>query len=169
VQSITLQLASAPPSHPGGSALLQGTLQAQRGSDTYSVPHAVVRLTVSSSSGKGAVVIPAELDSGDTGVVLVTVFTGDRPGDTVVHATSGNATADVTVHTAASSPATPTAAAAVPAIPGTNRPSDTRSYLVAALAALVVALIAGYIAALVLGRMPNPFQRGSVWGRRSSR
>jgi hypothetical protein len=171
VQGINLQLAGAPPSRPGGSTLVQATLEAQRGADTYSVPHAKVVLTIASAPGGGANVIPAELDSGDTGVVLITVFTGDRPGDTVVHAVSGSASADVTVHTdaaaAASASGGAAAGAAVSAPPGTNTRSDSRGYLIAALAALIVALIAGYITALVMGRLPNPLQRRSVWGRRS--
>jgi hypothetical protein len=169
VQSINLQVASAPPSHPGGSALVQGTLEAQRGTDTYSVPHAGVVLTIASSPGHGANVIPAELDSGDTGVILVTVVTGDRAGDTVVHAQSGSAGADVTVHTdaAAAASAHSTAPPVAAGTGGNSRGSDSRGYLISALAALIVALVAGYIAALALGRMPNPFQRRSVWGRRS--
>jgi hypothetical protein len=135
------------------------------------VPHAKVVLTIASAPGGGANVIPAELDSGDTGVVLITVFTGDRPGDTVVHAVSGSASADVTVHTDAAASASASAGAgagaAVSGPPGTNTRSDSRGYLIAALAALIVALIAGYITALVMGRLPNPLQRRSVWGRRS--
>jgi hypothetical protein len=167
VQSILLQLASDPPSKPGGSALVQGTLEAQRDSDTYAVPHATVTFTVTSQPGSGADVVPAELDSGDTGVVLVTVHTGDRPGDTVVHAEAGAATADITVHTDAGAVASPTPRHPVAAGSVKNGPSDTRAYLVAALAALVVAVIAGYLAAMVLGRLPNPLQRRSVWGRKS--
>ncbi len=168
VQSILLQIASDPPSTPGGSALVQATLEAQRGADTYSVPHATVSFTVTAQSGSGANVVPAEADSGDTGVVLVTVFTGDRPGDTVVHAVSGSASADLTVHVAGPSPTpTPAGSGAVAAGPVKNGPSDTHGYLVAALAALIVAVIAGYITAMVMGRLPNPLQRRSVWGRRS--
>ncbi|HXA28784.1 MAG TPA: hypothetical protein VN193_08550 [Candidatus Angelobacter sp.] len=168
VQSISLQVASARPARPGGTTLVQGTLEAQRGADTYSVPHANVVLTIASAPGHGANVIPAELDSGDTGVVLVTVVTGDQPGDTVIHAVSGNASADVTVHTDAVAAATATPSNLPVAVaPGGNSRSDTRGYLIASLAALIVALMAGYITALVMGRMPNPFQRRSVWGRRS--
>ena len=168
VQSILLQLASDLPSRPGGSALVQGTLEAQRGSDTYAVPHATVTFTVTAQAGHGANVVPAEVDSGDTGVVLVTVYTGDRPGDTVVHAQSGDAAADITVHTdAAAATATATPGHAVAAGPGKNGPSDMRGYLVAALAALVVAVIAGYATLMVMGQLPNPLQRRSVWGRRS--
>jgi hypothetical protein len=168
VQSILLQLASNPPGRPGGSALLQATLEAQRGSDTYAVPHATVTFSITSQPGGGADVVPAELDSGDTGVVLVTVYTGSKPGDTVVHAQSGDASADITVHTdpAAATP-TPTPRPTVAAGPGKNGPSDMRGYLVAALAALIVAVVAGYVTLMVMGSLPNPLQRRSVWGRRS--
>jgi len=171
VQAINLQMASSAPAHPGADALIQGTLEAQQGADTYAVPHAYVTFTVTSSTGRGASVIPAELDSGDTGVVLVTVVTGDKPGDTVVHATSGDAAADVTIHAdpAGSTPTpTPHAGVGAGASNGGNPRSDSRSYLIASLAALSVALMAGYIASVFLGRMPNPFQRRTVWGRRSS-
>lgn len=169
VQSILLQVASDPPSRPGGSALVQATLEAQRGSDTYAVPHATVDFSVTSQPGRGANVIPAELDSGDTGVVLVTVYTGDRPGDTVVHAQSGGAGADITVHVGGpAATATPTPGHPVAAGTGKNGPSDTRGYLVAALASLVVAVIAGYVTLMVMGHLPNPLQRRSVWGRRST-
>lgn len=168
VQSILLQLASDPPSKPGGKALLQATLEAQRGSDTYSVPHAVVRFTVVSESGAGADVVPAETDSGDTGVVIATVYTGDRPGDTVVLAESGSAAADITVHArAAGATPTPSPRQAVAVGAVKNGPSDSHGYLVASLAALVVAVLAGYVTAMVMGQLPNPLQRRSVWGRRS--
>jgi hypothetical protein len=168
VQSINLQVASAPAAKPGATVLVQGTLEAQRDADTYAVPHAKVVLSIASQPGRGANVIPAELDSGDTGVVLLTVVTSDKPGDTVVHAQSGNATADVTVHVdtpAVSSPA-PSLKPAAGVRPGGGN-SDTHGYLVAALAALIVALVAGYLTALALGRLPNPLQRRSAWGRRS--
>jgi len=167
VQSINLQIASAPAGKPGGSVLVQGTLEAQRDADTYAVPHAKVVLTITAEPGRGANVIPAELDSGDTGVVLLTVVTSDKPGDTVVHAESGNASADITVH--AEKPLATPAASAKPAAGATpgGGSSDTHGYLVASLAALVVALMSGYLTALALGRLPNPLQRRSAWGRRS--
>jgi hypothetical protein len=167
VQAINLQVASAPAAKPGATVLVQGTMEAQRASDTYAVPHAKVVLTVSSEPGRGANVIPAELDSGDTGVVLLTVVTSDKPGDTVVHAVSGSATADLTVHVGnAVATAAPSAKPAAGVRPGGGS-SDTHGYLVAALAGLIVALLAGYAAALALGRLPNPLQRRSAWGRRS--
>jgi len=169
VQSISLLLASAPPSHPGGDALIQATLEAQRGADTYSVPHAHVAFLIAAQSGTGADVIPAQTESDDTGVVLATVVTGSRPGDTIVRAISGNASADIRIAAGATPSPTPQSTRqAVAAGPVKNGPSDSHGYLVAALAALVTALIAGYVAAMALGRLPNPLQRRSVWGRRSS-
>jgi hypothetical protein len=168
VQTIGLDLASTAPSHPGAQVLLQATLEAQRDTDTYAVPHATVTFSITSSPGAGAFVDPAQTDSGDTGVVVITVQTGDQPGDTVVHAVSGNAAADFTVH---ADPAHPTPSptprhqsiAPVAANTGSN---DSRRLMVAGLAALLAAMAGGYVAALVLGRLPNPLHRARVWGRR---
>jgi hypothetical protein len=168
VQTISLQLASAPPSKPGATVLVQATLEARRGADTYAVPHASVSFSIVWSAGRGANAVPAQLDSGDTGVVVVDVVTGDRPGDTVVRAVSGNASADLTVHADAQSVAPPAPSTTpVRTTPGTNTPAS-RGLLVAGLAGLIVALLAGYVTALAMGRLPNPLQRRSVWGRRSS-
>jgi hypothetical protein len=166
VQNVLLQLASAPPDHPGGEVLVQCTLEAQRGADTYAVPHAPVTFTITSETGSGAGVDPSSTDSGDTGVVVATVKTGDLPGDTVVHAESGAATADLRIHADAVVVASPHPnVSPVPLPPVTN--SATRGYVIAGLSALIVALVAGYATALALGRFPNPLQRRSVWGRRS--
>lgn len=168
MQAIQLALASSAPPQPGGTVEVQATLEAQRGSDTYSVPHATVTFSVTSAPGSGAAVDPQQADAGDTGVVVVTLRTGDQPGDTVLHAMSGSAATDITVHTApASTPAVtknPRRTAAV--APGTG-PSPARRWLVAGLAALIAATVAGYGMALFLGRLPNPFRRRSVWGRRT--
>jgi len=169
VQTIQLDLASAPASHPGGQVLLQATLEAQRGTDTYSVPHADVSFTITSQPGAGAYVDPAKTDSGDTGIAVVTVQTGDAAGDTLVHAVSGSASADFTVHADPPSP-TPSpehgAAPLVVSTPGGN--SGSRALVVAGLSALLAAMIGGYAAALMLGKLPNPLQR-RVWGRRGTR
>lgn len=168
VQDVAMDLASEPPLRPGAEVLVQATLEAQRGTDTYAVPHAGIAFSITSQSGVGAFVDPATTDSGDTGVVVVTVQTGDQPGDTVVHAVAGNAQADFTVHSDPATPrpratATPHAGAAVGATNGTN---SGRRLLVSSLAALLAAMTGSYVAALVLGRLPNPFQRSRVWGRR---
>jgi hypothetical protein len=172
VQKIQLDLASEPATGPGGQVLLQATLEAQRDTDTYSVPNAPVTFAITSQPGVGAFVDPDRTESGDTGVVVVTVQTSDTPGDTVVHAVSGNASADFTVH---ADPATPSPTAAptrdtappVVAASGPN-PRTPRPLLVASLAALIGAMVGGYLAALILGRLPNPLQR-RVWGRRGAR
>lgn len=171
VQDITMALASDQPSHPGAEVLIEATLEAQRGTDTYAVPHATVTFSISAQPGAGAFVDPPQLDSGDTGVVVVTVQTGDQPGDTVVHAVAGSAAADYTVH---SDPATPTptaiparhATTPVGASGGGN--SQARRLLVASLAALLAAMGGATAAAVVLGRvsLSNPFQRRRAWGRR---
>jgi hypothetical protein len=169
VQTIDLQLAAAP-SHPGAQVLLQATLEAQRDTDTYAVPHATVTFTITSQPGAGAFVDPPSQDSGDTGVVVVTVQTSDTPGDTVVHATAGNAAADITIHAdpAVSTPTPspkPHHAVTIGSTDGSS-PTGSRRLLVASLAALLAAMVGGYLAALVLGRLPNPLQRRRVWGRR---
>jgi hypothetical protein len=166
VQTVLLQLASAPPDHPGGSVLVQCTLEAQRGADTYAVPHAPTTFTITSETGSGASVDPSSTDSGDTGVVVATVKTGDLPGDAVVHAESGTATADLRIHADAVVVGSPhPGISPVPLPPVKN--SVTRGYVIAGLSGLIVALVSGYATALALGRFPNPLQRRSVWGRRS--
>ncbi len=170
VQTIQLALASSAPPAPGSEVLVQATLEAQRGSDTYAVPHATVSFSITSAPGSGAAVDPAQADSGDTGVVVVTVRTGDQPGDTVVHAVSGNAATDISLHAEARSTPSPTphpTTAPVAVTSGNNSGKGSRPLLVAGLASLLAAMVGGYAAALVLGRLPNPFQRGRVWGRRS--
>lgn len=170
VQSIEIELASEPASHPGGQVLLQATLEAQRGTDTYSVPHADVTFTITSQPGAGAYVDPDKTDSGDTGVTVVTVQTSDSAGDTVVHAVSGSASADFAVHADPPSPTPSPTRRSAPALvvptPGNN--SGSKPLVVAGLSALLAAVIGGYAAALMLGRLPNPLQR-RVWGRRQAR
>jgi hypothetical protein len=170
VQTIGLALASAPPPRPGAQVLVEATLEAQRDTDTYAVPHATVSFSIGSTSGVGAFVDPVQTDSGDTGVVVITVQTGDEPGDTVVHAVSGNATADFTVHADPAQPSptpTPKHHSAAPVGVNTGSNNSGRRLMVAGLAALLAAMGGGYVAALVLGRIPNPLQRRRVWGRRT--
>src|SRR5205807_8751657 len=69
-----------------------------RGSATYSVPRAPVSFAITASSGHGAKVDPDRAVRGDTGVAIVTVRTGDAPGDTVLRATSGTAAAELQLH-----------------------------------------------------------------------
>jgi len=170
VQTVNLALASAAPAHPGDEVLVQATLEAQRGTDTYAVPGATISFSITSQAGNGASVDPSQADSGDTGVVVVTVQTGDSPGDTVLHAVSGDASADITVHSdpqpTPSPMAKPTHAAGAGVI-GPSSPSNARRLLVAGLASLLAAMVAAYTMALVLGRLPNPLQRRRLWGRRT--
>jgi hypothetical protein len=168
---IQLDLASLPASRPGGEVLVQATTEAQRGTDTYAVPHAGITFSIASQPGAGAFVDPAQADSGDTGVAVVTVQTSDQPGDTVVHAVSGSASTDFTVH---ADPPTPspvpqrTPKPAVVGVAGTGSGGGPRPLMVAGLSALLAAVVGGYGTALALGRLPNPLQR-RVWGRRSAR
>jgi uncharacterized membrane protein YeiH len=60
--------------------------------------------------------------------------------------------------------ASPAHTQAVVATPGNN--SGSRPLLVAVLSAVLAAVIGGYVTALLMGRLPNPFQR-RVWGRRT--
>ncbi|HEY0409131.1 MAG TPA: hypothetical protein VGE42_02580, partial [Candidatus Dormibacteraeota bacterium] len=75
------------------------TLEAQRGTDIFAVPHVPVIFSLVAASGNGAAVIPAQVSSGDSGVALVRVRTADLAGDTVVSATSGTASAQLALHT----------------------------------------------------------------------
>jgi len=171
VEKIQLDIASRMPVQPGGEVLVQVTLEAQRDTDTYAVPQAPVTFSIAAQSGQGAFVDPESTDSGDTGVVVVKVQTGDQPGDTVLHATAGNAAGNLTIP---SDPPTPTPTAQrnssppVAVNPDTNTKGPSRPLLVASLAALLAAMAGGYVAALLLGKLPNPFQR-RVWGRRGTR
>jgi len=171
VQTVQLDLASEPAARPGAEVLVQATTEAQRGTDTYAVPHAAITFSIASQPGAGAFVDPTQADGGDTGVVVVTVQTSDQPGDTVVHAVSGGAAADFTVH---ADPPTPsprpqrTPKPAVLGVAGTGSGGGPRPLMVAGLSALLAAVVGGYATALALGRLPNPLQR-RVWGRRSAR
>jgi hypothetical protein len=99
---------------PGDTVEMQATLEAQRGIDIFAVPRVPVTFAIVAASGSGAAVTPAGMSSGDTGVVLVRVRTGDMTGDTVVSATSGTASAQLALHTDL-----PARAAAPIASPGT--------------------------------------------------
>jgi len=98
VQRILLVAGTAAPVAPGSTVAVQATLEATRGSDTYSVPRAPVSFAITASSGHGAKVDPDRAVSGDTGVAIVTLRTGDAPGDTVLRATSGTAAAELQLH-----------------------------------------------------------------------
>jgi hypothetical protein len=171
VQTVQLDLASEPAARPGAEVLLQATMEAQRGTDTYAVPHAAITFTIASQPGVGAFVDPPQADGGDTGVVVVTVQTSDQAGDTVVHAVSGGASADFTVHADPPTPSptpqrTAKPAGAPPVVTGSG--GGPRPLMVAGLSALLAAVVGGYATALALGRLPNPLQR-RVWGRRQAR
>ena len=99
VQRIVMVPAVSGPIAPGDTVEVQAILEAQRGTDIFAVPHVPVAFAIVSSSGGGAAVTPAKAGSGDTGVAIARVRTGDRPGDTVVSATSGTASAQLTLHT----------------------------------------------------------------------
>jgi hypothetical protein len=133
------------PIAPGDTVEVQAILEAQRGTDIYAVPHVPVTFAIVSEPGAGSAVTPARVNSGDTGVAVARVRTGDRAGDTVVSATSGTASAQLTLHTdlaatGASARVTP------PATSGDSSGSGgRRAALVGALAAL------GILGALSLG------------------
>lgn len=149
---------------PGSTVDLRVTLEARRGSDVYAVPHARVSLRIVGAPGKGAAVTPESADSGDTGTLTVSVRTGDRPGRTVVAATAGTVSAEVAITTVA--PATPTPTPRPAAVVGggaVDTGSDSRTLLIAGLAAASGGGLAALLASL--GRLPG---RGRVWGRRGA-
>jgi|HubBroStandDraft_6_1064221.scaffolds.fasta_scaffold38052_3 hypothetical protein len=99
VQRIVMVPAAPGRIAPGDTVEVQATLEAQRGTDIFAVPHVPVVFTLVAASGGGATVIPAQVSSGDSGVALVRVRTADLAGDTVVSATSGTASAQLALHT----------------------------------------------------------------------
>jgi hypothetical protein len=99
VQRIVMVPAAPGRIAPGDTVEVQATLEAQRGTDIFAVPHVPVVFTLVAASGSGATVIPAQVSSGDSGVALVRVRTADLAGDTVVSATSGTASAQLALHT----------------------------------------------------------------------
>jgi hypothetical protein len=99
VQRIVMVPAALGPIAPGDTVEVQATLEAQRGTDIFAVPHVPVTFAIVAASGDGAALIPARVSSGDSGVALMRVRTGDLAGDTVVSATSGTASAQLALHT----------------------------------------------------------------------
>jgi 6,7-dimethyl-8-ribityllumazine synthase len=99
VQRIVLVPSASGTIAPGDTVEMQATLEAQRGTDIFAVPRVPVTFAIVAASGDGAAVIPARTSSGDTGVAVVRVRTGDLTGDTVVSATSGTASAQLALHT----------------------------------------------------------------------
>ena len=168
VQTVLLIPSTTDAVAPGSEVAVQVTCEAKRGTDTYSVPHAPVTAAIDSSSGSGAAVVPETTDSGDTGAVVLTVRTGDRPGDTVLHVTSGSASAMLTLHSAVQSTSrtSSTAAAGPAATGGTGTSNRTRLLLSAALGAFSAAILAALAVRYRRG-LPS-MRRRSVWGRRSS-
>jgi hypothetical protein len=155
VQRIVMVPAASGPIAPGDRVVVQATLEAQRGTDIFAVPHLPVGFAIVSAPGGGASVLPDRSSSGDSGVALTTVRTGDLPGDTVVSATAGTASAQLTLHAEA-----PVSAAArvTPPVSGDSRPASAGRHGFA-VAALLVA--AGFAAALILGVMRRPRREGT--------
>jgi len=161
VQTILLEPASAGEVPAGSAVSVHVTLEAKRGTDTYSVPHASASFRIASSSGHGAAVDPATAQSSDNGDLIVDVRTGDAAGVTVLEATSGTASKRLDIRTTASGSTSSSAAA-----PGAGAGSagGGRSLLVPTLAAVAVAVITGLVVST--GRVPG-LRKRSVWGRRS--
>jgi hypothetical protein len=144
VQRIVMVPAVSGPIAPGDTVEVQAILEAQRGTEIYAVPHVPVSFAIVSGPGNGGSVTPARESSGDTGVAVARVHTGDRPGDTVVSATSGAASAQLTLHTDLAA----TGASARVAPPATAGGPDSGGRRGALIGALVVL---GVLAAAVLG------------------
>ena len=146
VQRIVMVPAVSGPIAPGDTVEVQAILEAQRGTDIFAVPHVPVAFAIVSSSGGGGAVTPAKASSGDTGVAIARVRTGDRPGDTVVSAPAGTASAQRTLHT--DIPATGASARVTgPATSGGDTGSGGGHHV--ALIGLLVAL--GILGAISLG------------------
>jgi hypothetical protein len=152
VQRIVMVPAVSGPIAPGDTVEVQATLEAQRGTDIFAVPHVPVTFTIVAARGNGAAVTPARGTSGESGVAMARVRTGDLPGDTVISATSGTASAQLALH--ADLPVTGAAAhLAPPATSGDGSGSSGghRVALVGLLAALGILGAAG----LGLARRPR--------------
>lgn len=145
VQRIVIVPAASGPIAPGDTVEVQATLEAQRGTEIFAVPHVPVSFALVAASGGGAAVSPARVSSGDTGVALMRVRTGDLPGDTVVSATSGAASAQLALHT--DLPVSAAAHVAPPATPGGSSAPEGGHRL--AWAGVLAA--AGIVGAAVLG------------------
>jgi hypothetical protein len=146
VQRIVLVPAADGLIAPGDSVVVQATPEAQRGTDIYAVPHVPVVFSLLSSAGTGAAVVPSQTVSGDSGVAVVTVRTGDLPGDTVISASAGPASSQLPLHSVAR--VTGVAVPVVPPLSGTGHRVSTVGGKVAVAALLVAAAGA---AALLLG------------------
>ncbi len=150
MQRIVLIPAISGPVVPGDTVEVQATLETQRGTEIFAVPHAPVSFTLLSAPGGGAAVSPARVSSGDTGVAVARVRTGDLAGDTVIAAASGTATAQLSVHTDV--PVSAAAQVTPPLTPGTAAPSGGHRL---AVAALVAALACACVLVVALVRRPR--------------
>jgi hypothetical protein len=151
--------ATAAPVAPGSTVAVQATLEATRGSDTYSVPHAAVTFVLSASAGHGARVDPDRSISGDTGVAIVSVRTGDQPGDTVVRATSGTAAAELQLHASGA----PVNTASDRNGRGAQLPNSAgrRPLVIAGLAAFIVTVAVALLASWRVDRLRRARRPGS--------
>ena len=145
VQRIVMVPAVSGPIAPGDTVEVQAILEAQRGTDIYAVPHVPVTFALVSVAGAGGAVSPTRVSSGDSGVAIARVRTGDRPGDTVVTATSGTASAQLTLHTDLAAAGAAARVTAPATSGGESGSGGRRAALVGALAAL------GILGALSLG------------------
>jgi hypothetical protein len=151
VERIVLVPSAVGPIAPGDRVVVQATLEAQRGTDIYAVPHVAVAFALLSAPGAGASLSSSRVDSGDSGVAEVTVRTGDLPGDTVISAAAGSAGSELGLHTVAHGSGPP-AALATP-LTGAPRPVSGAGDHLATAVVLVVAGSAGTIvlAAVLVG------------------
>lgn len=147
VQRIVLVPAAPGPIAPGDTVEVQATLEAQRGTEIYAVPHVPVTFALLSSPGGGSSLTPARVTSDDTGVALVRVRTGDLPGDTVVSASSATASAQLGLHTEVRA----TGAAADVTAPASGTEPSAGGHTLVWIAGLLLAGVLG-AAALSLGR-----------------
>jgi hypothetical protein len=146
VQRIVMVPAVSGPIAPGDTVEVQATLEAQRGTEIFAVPHVPVTFTIVSARGSGAAVTPARVSSGESGVALARVRTGDLPGDTVISAASGTASAQLALHT--DLPVTGAAAHVAPPVTSGGSSGSGGGHRIA-LAGLLAAL--GILGAAALG------------------
>jgi hypothetical protein len=146
VQRIVLVPAADGLITPGDSVVVQATPEAQRGTDIYAVPHVPVVFSVVSAAGRGATVVPSIAGSGESGVAVVTVRTGDLPGDTVISASAGSASSQLTLHSVAR-----VTGVAVPVVPPLSGAGHRVSPAGGKVAVAVLLVVAACAAGLLLG------------------
>lgn len=170
VQQVELSPATTSPVSPGSAVAVQAILEAKRGTELFSVPHAAVAFAIVSASGLGATVVPANGTTDDAGTIVVTVLLGDLPGETVVGATSGSASAQLPLESRYEAMTPPASNVGVVRRAGPGDTSGGPSGQSAAFVGLLAVVTAALIATLIVqsGVIPRVRDLGPFGSRRSA-